>query len=94
MLGYYQYFSGNQKLFGCPDGKIVDEWRDLGLNYPHSFWANSTYGLCQLSLMPWTGAGTEYGPNAAGPLKTTSYSSPVYHDLLSGLDQAVDGGRG
>jgi prepilin-type N-terminal cleavage/methylation domain-containing protein len=75
-LGYYQYFSGNQKIFGCPDGKIVDQWRDLGFNYPPSFWANSTYGLCQLLLMPWTGAGTQYGSTAVGPIKTSSYLSP------------------
>ncbi|MGA2659096.1 MAG: prepilin-type N-terminal cleavage/methylation domain-containing protein [Verrucomicrobiota bacterium] len=76
-LGYSQYFSSNQKVFGCPDGKIVDEWRDLGLNYPHDFWANSTYGQCELLLMPWIGAGTEYGSSATGPLKTTSYYSPT-----------------
>lgn len=76
-LGYSQYFAGNQRIFGCPDGKVVDQWRDLGLNYPLAFWANSTYGLCQLLSMPWTGAGTQYGPGAAGPLKTTSYPSPA-----------------
>ena len=76
-LGYYQYYAGNPKIFGCPDGKVVDEWRDLGLNYPHAFWANSTYGQCQLLLMPWSGAGTQYGPGATGPLKTTSPVSPA-----------------
>jgi prepilin-type N-terminal cleavage/methylation domain-containing protein len=76
-LGYCQYFGGNKNIFGCPDGKIVDQWRDLGLNYPLSFWANSTYGLCQLLTMPWNGAGTQYGSTAVGPLKTTSYPSPA-----------------
>jgi prepilin-type N-terminal cleavage/methylation domain-containing protein len=76
-LGYYNYFAGNQKLFGCPDGKVVDQWRDLGLNYPQAFWANSTYGLCQLLTMPWTGAGTQYGSSATGPMKVTSYISPT-----------------
>src|ERR1039457_1231975 len=36
-LGYYQYFSGNKRSFGCPDGKLVDEFRDLGYNYPHDY---------------------------------------------------------
>jgi len=76
-LGYYPYFSANQKVFGCPDGKVVDEWRDLGLDYPHSFWANSTYGLCELLLMPWAGTGTAYGSTATGPMKTTSLLSPA-----------------
>ena len=76
-LGYCQYFAGNQRIFGCPDGKIVDQWRDLGLNYPLAFWANSTYGFCQLLTMPWTGTGTQYGSNAAGPMKITSYCSPA-----------------
>ena len=74
-LGYFQYFSGNRKIFGCPDGKVVDEWHDGGLYYPHDFWANSTYGLCQWLLIPWTGAGTQYGPNAKAPLKLTTYLS-------------------
>ena len=33
-LGYYKYISGNQKVFGCPDGKLVDQFKDLGCNYP------------------------------------------------------------
>ena len=33
-LGYYTYFAGNRKLFHCPDGFVVDQWRDAGLNYP------------------------------------------------------------
>jgi len=76
-LGYYNYYAGNQKLFGCPDGKIVDQWHDLGLNYPPSFWANSTYGLCQLLTLPWTGTGTQYGASAAGPLKSTGLLNPA-----------------
>ena len=76
-LGYYPYYNGNKKIFGCPDGKIVDEWRDLGLNYAHDFWANSSYGMCQLLLIPWTGSGTQYGQDAKGPLKTTSYLNPA-----------------
>lgn len=76
-LGYYQYFSGNQKLFACPDGRVVDEWHDGGLYYPHSFWANSCYGLCQYLLIPWSGAGSQYGTGAAAPLKISSYLSPT-----------------
>ena len=76
-LGYYAYYGGNRKVFGCPTGKVVDEWRDLGLNYPHDFWANSTYGMCQLLLIPWAGTNTQYGPGAEGPLKTTSYLNPA-----------------
>src|SRR5208282_2622978 len=54
-LGYWSYFGGNMNLFGCPDGKIVDEWHDAGLNYPHSFWANSTYGICDFLTNPFPG---------------------------------------
>jgi prepilin-type N-terminal cleavage/methylation domain-containing protein len=75
-LGYYTYFAGNQKIFACPDGKVVDEWHDSGLNYPHDFWANSCYGLCQYLLTPWTGQGTQYGARASGVLRISSYISP------------------
>jgi prepilin-type N-terminal cleavage/methylation domain-containing protein len=76
-LGYKQYFSDTQKLFACPDGKVVDEWHDAGLYYPHDYWANSTYGMCQYLLTPWTGTGTQYGTKAQGPLKRTTYRSPT-----------------
>jgi prepilin-type N-terminal cleavage/methylation domain-containing protein len=96
-LGYYQYFAGNQKLFGCPDGKAVDNYRDLGYNYPPEYWANSTYGLCQFLLMPYTGPGTQYGSSATGPLKITSYLSPSstifcqdsFEQLMEGPDDSL-----
>jgi prepilin-type N-terminal cleavage/methylation domain-containing protein len=75
-VGYYQYFSGNRKLYGCPNGKLVDEFRDLGYNYPHDFWANSTYGMCQYLLTPYTDTGTQYSKGISGPLKRTAYLSP------------------
>ena len=96
-LGYHPYFSGNQKLFGCPDGKLVDEYKDLGYNYPRDFWANSTYGMCQYLTTPYTGTGTQYGPNARGPLKRTAYLSPAttifcqdsFEPLMEGPDDSL-----
>ena len=76
-LGYKQYFAGNRNLFGCPDGKVVDEWHDIGLNYPHDFWVNSTYGMCQWLTTPYYLTGTQYGNKAKGPLKRSSYRSPT-----------------
>ena len=96
-LGYYSYFNGNKKLFGCPEGKLVDEFRDLGYNYPHDFWANSTYGLCQYLTTPYNGPGTQYGANARGPLKRTAYLSPAttiffqdsFEPLMEGPDDSL-----
>ena len=76
-LGYKQYFAGNRNLFGCPDGKVVDEWHDIGLYYPHDFWANSTYGMCQYLTTPYNLTDTQYGVKAKGPLKRSSYRSPT-----------------
>ena len=95
-LGYYPYFSGNRKLFGCPDGKLVDEFKDLGYTYPHEFWANSTYGLCQYLTTPYNGTGTQYGPGTRGPLKRTAYLSPAttffcqdsFEPLMQGPDDS------
>jgi len=76
-IGYKQYFSNTRPLFHCPDGDVTDEWHDSGLNYPYDFWANSTYGLCDFLLIPWTGENTQYGVGAVGPLKRTTYKSPT-----------------
>ena len=96
-LGYYKYFSGNQKLFGCPDGKLVDEFRDLGYNYPDAYWANSTYGMCQYLTIPYNGTGTQYGPDTRGPLKRSAYLSPTttifchdsFEQLMEGPDDSL-----
>jgi prepilin-type N-terminal cleavage/methylation domain-containing protein len=74
-LGYYQYFAGNRKLFGCPNGKVVDEWRDLGYNYQKDYWAYSTYGMCQYLVLPYNGAQSQYGMGNRNPLKTTTLLS-------------------
>jgi prepilin-type N-terminal cleavage/methylation domain-containing protein len=96
-LGYYQYFAGNRKLFACPDGKPVDDFRDLGYNYPPDFWANSTYGICQLLLIPYSSLNSQYGTSDVGPLKTTSYLSPAstifcqdsFEQLMAGPDDSL-----
>jgi len=96
-LGYYQYFGGNKKLFGCPDGALVDDFRDLGYAYPHDFWANSTYGQCQYLTMPYNGQNTQYDPAATGPLRIPGYLSPTstifcqdsFEPLMSGPDDSL-----
>jgi prepilin-type N-terminal cleavage/methylation domain-containing protein len=79
-LGYYNYFGKNQKVFACPNGKVVDEWHDTGLlppTYTHDFWVNSCYGMCQYLLLPYDGPGTTYGNSAQPPMKLSSYYSPA-----------------
>jgi prepilin-type N-terminal cleavage/methylation domain-containing protein len=75
-LGYYEYIGKNINLFGCPSARIVDEWHDSGLYYPHEYWANSTYGMCQYLLKPYTGPGSTYPSGTSGAMKTTSYLNP------------------
>ncbi|HYG35851.1 MAG TPA: type II secretion system protein [Clostridia bacterium] len=76
-LGYYNYLGKNQKLFACPNGQIVDEWRDTGLFYPREYWANSTLGVCQYLTRSYDGPQSQYGGGAGGTLKTSSYISPA-----------------
>lgn len=44
-VAYISYFAGTKRTFRCPSAKIVDEWRETGLAYPHEFWLNSSYGI-------------------------------------------------
>lgn len=96
-LGYHPYIVGNKKLFACPNGKLVDDYRDLGYNYPAEYWANSTYGMCQYLTLPYTGAGTQYGTCAKGPLKISSYLSPAstifcqdsFEQMMQGPDDSL-----
>jgi prepilin-type N-terminal cleavage/methylation domain-containing protein len=96
-LGYYPYFAGNRKLFACPDGKVVDNYRDLGYDYPPDYWANSTYGLCKLLVTPYAGPGSQYGTTTSGPLRISSYLSPAstifcqdsFEQLMQGPDDSL-----
>jgi prepilin-type N-terminal cleavage/methylation domain-containing protein/prepilin-type processing-associated H-X9-DG protein len=45
---------GGRATFRCPSAKRVDEWRDAGRSYPSEFWLNSTYGICQYLVTPYS----------------------------------------
>src|SRR5262249_5837238 len=57
-VAYIKYFGGTRRTFRCPSARLVDEWRETGLNYPDEYWLNSTYGINQ-----WVG----FKPNQANP---------------------------
>ena len=44
-IGYLQQFGEQQAVFRCPSAKVVDQWREEGLNFPNDFWLNASYGL-------------------------------------------------
>lgn len=44
-LAYLPYFAGTRRTFRCPSARVVDEWRELGLNFPHEYWLESSYGF-------------------------------------------------
>lgn len=94
-LGYYNYYGKSQKLFACPDGKVVDEWRDSGLNYSHSFWANSSYGVCRYISQPYNGVKSQYGSAAGPPMTTSRFKSPQSTILCQdATEQRMEGDGG
>ncbi len=68
-LAYLKYFGGTKEIFRCPSARVVDEWREEGLTYPHEFWLNSTYGANRLAVTP-------YEPGRVGPMKISSLERP------------------
>jgi prepilin-type N-terminal cleavage/methylation domain-containing protein len=68
-VAYLKYFGGTRQSFRCPTAKVVDEWRETGLTYPHDFWLNSSYGLNQYVVRP-PGSGK-------GPRKLGSFGNPA-----------------
>jgi hypothetical protein len=71
-VGYLNYFGKNKRLFRCPSAKKVDEWRDVGRNYPPAWWLDSSIGMCRYLVEPYT---RDQG-NTPGPRKISSYLSP------------------
>ena len=68
-IAYWNYYSGNKRIFRCPTAKVVDEWREEGYNYPHDFWLNSTYGICQYLTKSYDGS-------RGGVVKVSQLPSP------------------
>jgi hypothetical protein len=54
-----------REVFRCPSARIVDEWREAGLIFPHEFWLTSTYGL-----------NSWISPSTSGNQKITSFANP------------------
>jgi prepilin-type N-terminal cleavage/methylation domain-containing protein len=69
--GYINYLGGiaGKKIFACPTAKVVDEWRETGLSFPYSFWANSSYGLNTFVV-------NSPFPGGASPRKVSDIASP------------------
>lgn len=69
-VAYMSYIGGRggRDVFHCPAAKIVDEWRDVGRNFPRDFWKNSTYGMCKYLAESYN--------SSKGRLKFTQMLSP------------------
>jgi prepilin-type N-terminal cleavage/methylation domain-containing protein len=67
-VAYIKYFGGSKPVFRCSSARVVDEWRETGLTYPHEFWLNSSYGINRYIVEP-------YDSKLRGPIKTTSLKS-------------------
>jgi prepilin-type N-terminal cleavage/methylation domain-containing protein len=84
-VGYVKYAVGQKAVWGCPGANIVDEWHDDGRFYPHDFWRNSTYGVCQ-SL-------TRDFPSGTARPKISSLQSPQTTIFCQdAAEQKMDGG--
>lgn len=74
-VAYYTYAGTPREAFRCPSARIVDEWKDAGLNYPHEFWLTSSYGICRYLLTPSPYSATAVSGPA--PLKVASFQNPT-----------------
>lgn len=68
-IGYQKHIGNSKNVFRCPSAKIVDEWREDGLRYPHDFWLDSSYGIANNLIEPFDG-------RVRGPLKVPGLKSP------------------
>jgi prepilin-type N-terminal cleavage/methylation domain-containing protein/prepilin-type processing-associated H-X9-DG protein len=77
-VGYKPYLGlkNVNTVFACPDGQVTDQWHDSGLNYPDSFWANSSYGMCDFLIFSPPEFPNQYGQGNKA-LNRHAYKSPV-----------------
>ncbi len=74
-IAYIDYFGGTKEVYRCPSAKVVDEWREDGLNYPHEFWLNSTYGVNAYIGEP--ASPSSPANRLPGPRKISSFANPA-----------------
>jgi prepilin-type N-terminal cleavage/methylation domain-containing protein/prepilin-type processing-associated H-X9-DG protein len=90
-LGYVNYFAKNKRIFRCPSAKFVDEWREVGRNFPSDWWQDSSYGMHAYLLQRSSGAVAD--PAESARKKLSSYQDPTKtifcHDAA---EQRMDGG--
>ena len=85
-IAYIRYFSGTKQVYRCPSAKVVDEWRENGLRYPHEYWLNSTYGINSFIVDP-------YDSKLKKPIKLTALASPRTTIFCQdSAEQKMDGG--
>ena len=85
-IAYLRYFSGTKQVYRCPSAKVVDEWRENGLRYPHEYWLNSTYGINSFIVDP-------YDSKLKKPIKLTALASPRTTIFCQdSAEQKMDGG--
>lgn len=84
-IAYMKYIGNKKAIFHCPTAKIVDEWHDDNRNYPHEFWANSTYGINSYLA-------DYYGDGGKAPKKVTSYKNPAQMIMVQdAAEQRMEG---
>lgn len=84
-LGYLAYFGSAKHVFRCPSAQHVDEWRETGIRYPADFWLDSSYGLNQWVLNPWSASLT-------GPIRISQLESPTTTILIQdAAEQKMEG---
>ncbi len=58
-VAYFPYAGRSRELFRCPSAQQVDQFREDGITYPAEFGLNSTYGVNQYVVNPYSpGSGT------------------------------------
>jgi len=87
-IAYYEQAGRNKEIWRCPSAKVVDEWREDGLTYPHEFWLTSSMGLNCFVVQ-------QYDPlkRYKGPRKVAEFLFPMSTILVQdAAEQKMDGG--
>jgi hypothetical protein len=84
-VAYLPYVGGQLETFRCPSANMVDEWRDIGDDYPTEWWLVSSYGVSRLISQ------TNY-PSASPPKPITRFVNPTtVIAVQDAAEQAMEG---
>lgn len=89
-IAYKRYIQGPRQLFRCPSARVVDSWKETGIDYGNEFWLNSSYGINQYVVFPYSEEKNTHRKVASFAFPaTTVFGQDAGEQRMEGADDTI-----